>query len=44
MYDLVFELTGIDLTMTSKQDLHKETVDHSTSTDDLLYKVFAVKK
>ncbi|PVD29205.1 hypothetical protein C0Q70_11802 [Pomacea canaliculata] len=29
--DLVFELTGIDLSTTTKEDLHKEAMDRSTS-------------
>lgn len=31
VYDLVFEMTGIDLMTTSKEDLHKETIDRSVS-------------
>ncbi|KAK7503175.1 hypothetical protein BaRGS_00005440 [Batillaria attramentaria] len=31
VYDLVYDLTGIDLSTTSKEDLHKETVDCSAS-------------
>ena len=31
MYDLVFDLTGIDLNTTTKAELHKETVDRSAS-------------
>ncbi|KAL8566979.1 hypothetical protein ACOMHN_059779 [Nucella lapillus] len=31
VYDLVFDMTGIDLNTTTKQDLHKETVDRSAS-------------
>ncbi|KAK7108804.1 uncharacterized protein [Littorina saxatilis] len=31
VYDLVFDLTGIDLTTTTKEDLHKELVDRSAS-------------
>ena len=31
VYDLVFDLTGIDLTTTTKEDLHKETMERSAS-------------
>ena len=31
VYDLVFDMTGIDLSTTTKEDLHKEHVDRSAS-------------
>ena len=31
MYDLVYDMTGFDMTTTTKDDLHKEMVDEAVS-------------